>query len=62
MDPQMDPVRLILGDPCPKKASQSPFKVQVGQLFQLDLHTTEELKVTAWFEVDPTFRGKNIAF
>ena len=27
IDPKMDPLRLILGDPCPKKALQGPSRV-----------------------------------
>ena len=29
MDPKMDPIRLNLGDPCPKKTLQGPYKVHI---------------------------------
>ena len=33
IDPEMDPARLILGDPWKEKALQGPSKVQIDQLF-----------------------------
>ena len=42
MDPKIDPVRLILEDPCRLKALQGPSKVQID--FFIDLKTTDKLK------------------
>ena len=55
MDPKIDPARLILEDPCRLKALQGPSKVQIDQFFFIDLKTMDELKNTAWFEVNRTY-------
>ena len=52
MDPKIDPVRQILGDPCRLKALQGPSKVQIDKKKFIDLKTTDKLKNTAWFEVE----------
>ena len=57
MDPNMGPARLILGDPCPKNSLHGPSKV-----LYTSRPTTEKLKSTAWFEVNPTFGSRDIAF
>ena len=62
MDPKMDPARQISGDPWQKRALQGPFRVQSDQFFQIDLKTTDKLKFTAWFEVNPTFGSGDIRF
>ena len=33
LDSKMEPVRLILGDPCPKMSLQGRFKVPIGEIF-----------------------------
>ena len=62
MDPKMDPARQISGDPWQKRALQGPFMVQTDQYFQIGLQTTDKLKFTAWFEVNPTFGSRDISF
>ena len=57
MNPKMDPARLILGEPCKKMVLQGPLKVHIGKSFYIDL-----LTFTAWFEVNPTFSLRDIAF
>ena len=52
IDPKIDPVRLILEDPCRLKALQSPSKVQIGHF--IDLKTTDKLNNSTGFEVNWT--------
>ena len=49
MNPNLDPARLILGDHAQKRPSRVP-----PRLIFVDLHKTENLKFTAWFEVNST--------
>ena len=44
----MDPARLVLGDPCPKKDAPGSPKVYICQF--IDIETKEKLKFAVWFE------------
>ena len=52
MDPQMDPVSLILGDPCHKRPS-----ILINFFFDKPLNNRK-----GWFEVNSTFGSLEIAF
>ena len=56
MDPEMDPESYILGNHCQIKALQGSFKVHI------DKFTNLKLKFAVWFEDDPTFGSRDIAF
>ena len=58
MDPEMELLMLILGDPCQRKALQGHFKVHIDQYLYVDLQKTEKLKFTAWFDIQ--FQGKSL--
>ena len=55
MDPQMDPARLILGNPYPKKALKGPH-------WSIFLERPLDNVKTAWLEVNPTFGSRDISF
>ena len=58
MDPEINPARLILEDPCQIKALQGPCDVHIDLFFLHRPLDNVKLKFTTWFQINPTFSSR----